>query len=218
MCASIRLCLLLLVVLTSACATTGSDDAKCPCASGARADADHGKTSDLSKQRLILSQGYSMLYTDASHVELMSLILYVKSQPEDFDKLITALSAYGGQLKKELERIAKEYPGVRIDLDPMPEMEKRKRMAIAKDKAIRFAPVVGIGGIEYERATLISMSNALNHESHLCRVMAEEEPDPNLKRFLLNSEKRYSELSERFNSLLAHKYFRTQIPKSASSK
>ena len=215
---SIRLCLLLLVAFTGACATTGSDDAKCPCASATRAEADHAKAPELSQQRFILSQGYSLLYTDASHVDLLGLILYVKTQPEDFDKLITAVSEYGGQLKNELERIAKDYPGVRIDLDPLPEMEKRKRAAIGKDKAIKFSPVVGIGGVEYERATLISLSNALNHESHLCRVMAEEEPDPNLKKFLLGTERHYNGLYERLMSLLDRKYFRTRTSKSASSK
>lgn len=214
----IRLSLLLLTAFIGACATAASGDAACPCASGDRAEVDHEKVSNLSKQRLILSQGYSMLYIDASHVDLLSLILYVKTEPEDFDKLITAVSEFGGRLKKDLERIARDYPGVRIDLDPLPEMEKRKRMAIGKDKAMRFAPVVGIGGIEYERTTLISMSNALNHESHLCKVMAEEEPDPNLKKFLLETEKHYNGLYERLNSLLDRKYFRARTPKSATSK
>jgi hypothetical protein len=60
-------------------------------------------------------------------------------------------------------------------------MEKRKRAAIAKDRAKYFAPVVGHGGREYERTVLLGFANGLNHESHLCQVMAEAEPDAGLK-------------------------------------
>ncbi len=51
--------------------------------------------------------------------------LYVKAESEAVDEAVTAVAEVGGQLKKDLERIAKDYPGVRIDLDPLPELEKR---------------------------------------------------------------------------------------------
>lgn len=161
-----------------------------------------------SKQRLMLNQGYSMLYTDASHIDLARLVLYVKFESEEFNQVITEVSNYGGELKKELERIAREYPAVRIDLEPLPEMERRKRFAIGKDRAIRFLPFSGHGRLEYERTMLISMANALNHESHLCRVLAEEEPDRGLKKFLLGAEQRYAGLYERVMTLLNREHFR----------
>ena len=133
-----------------------------------KAEADHAKAPDLSKQRLMLSEGYSMLYQDASNLDLSELILYVKVESEAMDKMVTAVAEFGGQLKKDLERIAKDYPGVRIDLDPLPEMEKRKRAAISKDRARYFAPVIGHGGREYERTVLIGYANGINHERHLC--------------------------------------------------
>ena len=112
------------------------------------------------------------------------------------------------QLKKDLERIAKDYPGVRIDLDPLPEMEKLKRAAISKDRARYFAPIVGHGGREYERTVLIAYANGINHERHLCRVMAEAEPDAGLKKFLLDAEKRYDGLYDRVTALLEKDYFK----------
>lgn len=90
----------------------------------------------------------------------------------------------------------------------MPEIEKRKRTAIAKDRAAYFAPVVGHGGREYERTVLIGYVNGLNHERHLCQVMAEEESDPNLKKFLLATQKRYDELYDRVAKLLDKEYFK----------
>jgi len=179
-----------------------------------KAEADHAKAPDLNKQRLMLSEGYSMLYEDASNLDLAQLILYVKVESEAVDQVVAAVAEVGGQLKKDLERIAKEYPGVRIDLDPLPEMEKRKRAALAKDRARYFAPIIGHGGREYERTVLISYANGINHERHLCQVMAEAEPDASLKKFLLDAEKRYDGLYDRANALLEKEYFKDPNGKS----
>ena len=167
----------LLAGLVAGCANLGAGSKE----PGVKADADHAKAPRLSKQRLMLSEGYSMLYRDASQLDLAELLLYVKVESEAVDKIVTAVAEVGGQLKKDLEKIAKDYPGVRIDLDPLPEMEKRKRSAIAKDRARYFAPVIGHGGREYERTLLIGYVNGINHERHLCQVMAEAEPEASLK-------------------------------------
>jgi hypothetical protein len=168
------------------------------------------KSSDkarLGKQRLMLSEGYSLLYRDAGNLDLSELILYVKAESASMHDVVTTIADVGGDVKKDLERIAKDYPGVRIDLDPLPEMEKRKRAAVAKARAKYFAPIVGKGGREYERTVLISFANGLNHERHLCEVMADAEPDAGLKKFLLDTERRYAALYERVNALLEKEYF-----------
>lgn len=161
-----------------------------------------------SRQRHILSEGYSLLYVDAGHLRQAKLVLLVKFESAEFDELITRISDYGGELKADLERIARDYPGVRIDLEPLPEMEKRKRLAIGIDRAIDFAPLRGRSRREYERTLLIGLSNALNHESHLCGVMAAEEPDAGLRRFLLESERRYQGLHALAMGLLEREHFR----------
>jgi hypothetical protein len=166
------------------------------------------KAPTLSKQRQILSEGYSILYRDAGNLDLSELILYVKAESDAMKEVVTAISRMGGELKKDLERIAKDYPGVRIDLDPLPEMEKRKRAAVGKDRAKEFAPVVGKGGREYERTVLLSFANGLNHERHLCQVMAEAEPDAGLKKFLLETGKKYDGLYDRVIALLEKEYFK----------
>lgn len=162
----------------------------------------------LSHQRTLLSEGYSLLYDDATKLDRVELVLYLKADSKDFDALVIKISEYGEQLRKDLKRIAADYPGVRIDLHPLPEMELRKRYAIGKDRVIQFAPVGGHGGREYERTMLISLSNALNHESHLCRVMADEEPDAGLKKFLLQSEQRYVQLYGLAMELLNREHFK----------
>ena len=154
----------------------------------------------------MLSEGYSMLYKDASNLDLAGLILYVKVESEAMERVVTAVAEVGGQLKKDLERIAKDYPGVRIDLDPMPEMEKRKRAAITKDRARYFAPIIGRGGREYERTVLIGYPNGMIPAP--VPVMAEAEPDASLKKFLLDAEKRYDGLYDRVIALLEKDYFK----------
>ena len=195
---------LLLVSLAAGCA----NQEKLSKQPSAKAEADRASAPDLSKERLVLSEGYSMLYKDASNLDLAELILYAKAESEAVDKIVKAAAEVGGQLKNDLERIAKDYPGVRINLDPMPEMEKRKRAAITKGRAKYFAPVVGKGGREYERTVLIGYANGINHERHLCKVMAEAEPDAGLKKFLLDTEKRYDGLYDRVTALLEKEYFK----------
>ena len=195
---------LLLAGLAAGCANLGAVSKE----PGVKAEANRAQAPELSKQRLMLSEGYSMLYKDASNLDLAELMLYVKVESEALNKVVTAVAEVGGQLKKDLERIAKDYPGVRIDLDPLPELEKRKRSAIAKDRARYFAPVIGRGGREYERTVLIGYANGINHERHLCQVMAEAEPDAGLKKFLLDAEKRYDGVYARVTALLDKEYFK----------
>ena len=165
------------------------------------------KAPKLSKERQVLSEGYSILYQDARKFDASELVLLVKAESDAMKKLVNSVSEMGDQLKVDLERIAKDYPGVRIDLDPLPEMEKRKRKAVGMTRMKEFAPVVGKGGREYERTVLLSFSNGLNHERHLCRVMAEAETDASLKKFLLETGKKYDALYEASMKLLEKEYF-----------
>lgn len=178
------------------------------CSSG---DAARGPALDA--QRVVLSEGYSMLYADASRLDLIHLVLYFKLESREFEEVITEISGFAGELKQDLERIARDYPGVRIDLDPLPEMETRKRFAVGKERAIRFAPFSGHSRLEYERTVLIGMANALNHEGHLCGVMAAEEPDPGLRKFLLATQRRYRALHELATGLLEREHFKATATK-----
>jgi len=178
-----------------------------------RNDAGRDPAAAQSAQRAMLSEGYSLLYADATKIDHVELALYVKTESQAFNDVVTAVSAYGGELKDDLERIARDYPGVRIDLEALPEMEVRKRYALGQDRLIQFAPLADHSPREYERTMLIALSNALNHESYLCRVMAAEEPDAGLKKFLQQAEKRYADLHQLTAGLLARDHFRVD-PKS----
>jgi hypothetical protein len=204
----LRFTVLLLACVIAGCAHLGGAPTT------AKVERAHPMESAPNQQRLMLNEGYSLLYQDAGALDLGELILYVKVETEAVDDIVTAAGQLGAELKKQLEQIARDYPAVRIDLDPLPEMEKRKRTALSKDRAHYFAPVVGHGGREYERTVLIGYVNGANHERHLCQVMAEAEPNPNLKKFLLDAEKRYDSLYEHTNTLLEKEYFKNPNGKS----
>lgn len=193
--ASTRVLLLLstLAVLAAACDRDG---------------ARHGNGSDVSRQRAMLSEGYSLLYADASKIDRVGLVLFVKRESQEFDDVVTEVSRFGDEFKQDLERIARDYPGVRIDLEPLPEMEGRKRLALAVDRMLRFAPLAGRSRLEYERTVLIGLAGALDHERHLCRVMAQEEPDAGLNKVLVSAEKRYDGLYELVMNLLNREHFK----------
>lgn len=168
-------------------------------------------------QRSMLSEGYSLLYADAAKIDRVELVLYVKSESEEFHDLVTEISRFGDEFKQDLERVAREYPGVRIDLKPLPEMETRKRFALGKDRMFRFAPFAGRSRLEYERTLLIGLAGALDHERHLCRVMAQEEPDEGLKKVLAAAEKRYDGLYELVMDLLNREHFKNNTNAPAGS-
>lgn len=196
--------LLILAGLVSGCASLMPGAKPCFCATGSAQE----KAPELSAERLMLSEGYSLLYRDASSLDLADLILYAKFESAAVHEVVTAVSAFGGQLKQRLENIDRDYPGVRIDVDSLPELEKRKRWAIGEDRARYFAPVVGRSGREYERTILIGLVNGINHERHMCQVMAEVEKDAGLNAFLVETGKGYDRLYDQVNALLEAEYFR----------
>lgn len=167
----------------------------------------HEQASGPDTQRLMLNEGYSLLYADAGLLDRAELLLYAKAESKEVNEVISTVAAFGDELQQDLERIAQDYPGVRIDLDPLPEMEKRKRRALTMNRVRYFAPIVGHGGREYERTILTSIANGINHERYMCLVMAEEEPDAGLKKFLTDTAQRYGDLYNHTVALLNREYF-----------
>jgi hypothetical protein len=183
---------------------------KCDCPRDEKVDekAKVDPHSGLPQQRVILNEGYSELYADMTHMDEAQLIFDVKSGSDTVKDIFSGVGHYAAHVKEELERLAKEYPALRIDLDPLPEMEKRKRHSIAIDRAKEYAPLVGKGGLDFERRALLSLHGGIDHQRHMCKVLAEEEPEPGLKKFLLDTEQHFDAWYERIQVVLDRDYFR----------
>ena len=160
------------------------------------------------RDNALLNDGYSLLYATVSGLRFSDDLLLVKFESDRLEKVIKDVSGYADTLKADLERVAKNYPAVRIDLKPLPEIEVEKRDAVNKDRLLSIAPVVGRSGPAFERTLLLSSSGALNQSQFLCQVMAEAEPDPNLKKLLLDAEKRFAGLYEEVVVLLNEVHFK----------
>jgi hypothetical protein len=164
-------------------------------------------TPDKNAPRAQLSIGYSLLYQEADGIPKLKWLLMFKDKPEEMGRLTNDLISYYQRLADTLQRLSKQYPGMRIDVDPMPKIEADTRKAMGEDLAKDFAPVVGKTGIAFDREALLMFYNSLNEQRHLTGVMVGLEPDPNLKKFLETTK---AELDSRYaevGALLDRRYF-----------
>jgi hypothetical protein len=166
------------------------------------------KPDELGETRRVLAEGYSMLNKDSFTISSVRGLLYVKQESDDFDRYVTAVSEYGSQLHDDLQRLSKEYPAVRTDLDPLPVLEKRKRLATGWDKFKDVAPVTGKSGRAWERTLLISLVNGLNQERHLAEEMAKIEPNAQLQKWLREQEAAMTKFWEQGEALLEKRYYK----------
>lgn len=65
------------------------------------------KAPKLSKERQVLSEGYSILYEDARKFDASDLVLLVKAESDAMKKLVTSVGEIGDELTKGLERSTK---------------------------------------------------------------------------------------------------------------
>ena len=125
----------------------------------------------------MLSEGYSILYQDAKKFDASDLVLLVKAESDSMKKLVNSVGEMGDQLKKDLSgsrRTTRACGSISIRC---PRWRSANASAVGMTRAKEFAPVGRKGGREYERTVLLSFANGLNHERHLCKVMAEAETD-----------------------------------------
>jgi hypothetical protein len=130
-----------------------------------------------------------------------------KDKPEEMSKLTHELVTYYEQLADTMRKLSKQYPAMRIDVDPMSEIESKERKAIGADLAKDFAPLVGKSGVKFEREALLMFCNSLNEQRHLTGAMVGLEIDPALKKFLETTKEQLEELYSRVGALLNRRYF-----------
>jgi hypothetical protein len=110
-----------------------------------------------------------------------------KDKPEEMGRLTHELVSYYEQLADSMRKLSEQYPAMRIDVEPMSEIESKERKAIGADLAKDFAPLVGKSGVKFEREALLMFYNSLNEQRHLAGVMVGLESDSALKKFLVTT-------------------------------
>lgn len=157
--------------------------------------------------RARLSIGYSLLYQEADGIPKLKWLFLFKKTPGEMGRVTDELMDYYQQLAETMRKLSKDYPGMRIDVPAMSEIESEERKSIGEDLAKDFAPLVGKTGIPFEREALLMFYDSLNEQRHLARVMAAAETDPGLRRFLLTTEAQLDERHEEIGKLLNERYF-----------
>lgn len=158
-------------------------------------------------QRVILNEGASIFYGYVSDLSKLDLIFLIKSESKSVNAVTTDVTEYAGSLMKVLERAARDHPVVDITLDPMPVIQQRTQRAVAKDRLLSFAPMVGLAGESFDRRVLQTEEGVLNLLRFLAQALAEEEPEPSLKKIWAGAHTRFEELYQRVLKLLEDKYY-----------
>lgn len=157
--------------------------------------------------RAQLSIGYSLLYQEADGIPKLKWILLFKDKPEEMGRVTHDLISYYEQLAETMQRLSKQYPGMRIEATAMSDIEADERKAIGEDMAKDFAPLIGKTGIEFEREALLMFYNTLNEQRHLTAVMLPLETAPGLRKFLEATQAQLEERYARVGTLLNKRYF-----------
>ena len=90
----------------------------------------------------LLNDGYSLLYSAASGLRFSDDLLLVKFESDRLQKVIKDVSSTSDTLRTDLQRIARDYPAVRIDRQPLPanrdrEAQRRQQGPLAQHRAGR---------------------------------------------------------------------------------
>jgi hypothetical protein len=164
-------------------------------------------TPDKKTPRAQLSIGYSLLYQEADGIPKLKWLLMFKDKNEDMARATNDLLSYYQQLADTMRRLSKQYPGMRIDVTPMSEIEADERKAIGEDLAKDLAPVVGKTGVKFEREALLTFYDSLNEQRHITGVMLGLETDPGLRKFLETTKAQLDEHYAKVGTLLNRRYF-----------
>src|ERR1700729_2778146 len=71
-------------------------------------------TPDKNAPRAQLSIGYSLLYQEADGIPKLKWILMFKDKPEEMARVTNDLVSYYKQLADTMEKLSKQFPGMRI--------------------------------------------------------------------------------------------------------
>jgi len=124
---------------------------------------------------------YSLLYQLLSDEKNVSLLLFIKREENDVNRLIKKIAASSKSGAKQLEELAKKDPRIKLDDFRLPSGEVATRDAIAATKK---KDLLGKSGSDFELALLLTQVQALSYGSHLAKVALTHETDPERVRAL----------------------------------
>ena len=160
---------LLTVMLSVACVLTGCQSQQ------VRSPAESGATPT------IRNNCYSLLHDLLNDQKNVSLLLYIKREEDDVNRLIKKIAANSATGAKLLEEFATNDPSINLDDIRLPPGEAATREAIAATKK---KELLGQTGDKFELSLLLTQLQALSYAWHLAKVAGENESQPDRARAL----------------------------------
>jgi len=156
-------------MLSVACVLTGCQSPKARSPSGSRA------------AQSTRNNCYSLLHQLLDDQKNVSLLRFIKREPDDVKNLVKKIAATSGAGAKLLEELARHDPSIKLDDLRLPPGEAATREAIAATKK---KELLGQTGDEFELSLLLTQTEALSYAWHLAKVAGENESQPERARAL----------------------------------
>ncbi len=155
--------LLLAVMLSVACVLTGCHSPKARALPGS------------SPAHLTRNNCYSLLHQLLADQKNVGLLLLIKREEDDVEKLVKKIAANSAAGAKLIEEFARHDSSISLDDIKLPPGEAATRDAIASTKK---KELLGQSGSRFELSLLLTQTQALSYAWHLAKVAGESEAQP----------------------------------------
>jgi hypothetical protein len=159
----------------------------------------------------------SLLYELLEQEKNVSKLLLIKLERPEVKRLIKEISSASATGARKLEELARQDPTVNLGATWLPLGERATRDAISKT---RTGELLRASGDDFELRLLLTQAESLGYASHLAKVAAANEPQPNRVQTLMGLNDEMQRLYSRISSALPRpttaKGVRRIIPKRAA--
>ena len=151
------------------------------------------------------SEGYGLLYDLVSKEKQSSLLSIIKTMSPELKSLLERISETSKATAKELETLVKLDPTRNLKVTNLPRIEQDTRDSIDKETS---KELLQSKGVDLEFHVLSSQLPAMNYAAHLARSLAVVETNPRRREFLLQTDRKFSDLHGQVYKMLLTRYQR----------
>jgi hypothetical protein len=151
------------------------------------------------------SEGYGLLYDLVSKEKQSSLLSIIKTMSPELKSLLERISETSKATAKELETLVKIDPTRNLKVTNLPRIEQATRDSIDKETS---KELLQSKGVDLEFHMLSSQLPAMNYAAHLARSLAVVETNPRRREFLLQTDRKFSDLHGQVYKMLFTRYQR----------
>ena len=152
-----------------------------------------------------LSEGYALLYDLVSKEKQASQLSLVKTISPELKSLLERISETSKVTAKELETLARVDPPLNLKATHLPRTERATRESIDKETTTQ---MLRSTGVDLEFNMVSSQLAGMNYTAHLARTLAGVETNPRRKAFLLQTDRKFSDLHGQVYKMLFTRYQR----------